>query len=54
MVCLDLFGLQLSARSGKEAKKTSGDTFYFGVVTVVPMRTTTKSAMNLRTESQMN
>ena len=25
MVCLDLLGLQLSARSGAEARKTSGD-----------------------------
>jgi hypothetical protein len=28
MVFLDVLGLQLSARSGKEAKKTSGDALW--------------------------
>ena len=28
MVCLDLLGLQLSAKSGAEARKTSGDALW--------------------------
>ena len=65
MVFLDLAGLQLSAGSGKEAGKKLQKMYsrlserptlntLFRTVTVVPMRTSVHSDVDLRNKSEVN
>ena len=61
MVFLDLAGLQLSAGSGGEAGKTSGDVqqavkevHYKHLVQSVPMHTSIHSAVELRNRSEVS